>query len=163
MKIVWQAFSPYTWCMELYYKDFCYMELYDKHFWCMEVNPGLYEDVFSPGQQHHCAHPVPIIWPGELGRLHVRLGGHQRRHVWILPPCRQVLRARPSPCVSALFEQFCYLGLPEQNAPRLERAHEQNEPFDRSSEADFCPHWVFASSANFRNHAYQDPKKTSEK
>ena len=27
MKIVWQAFSPYTWCMELY----------DKHFRCMEV------------------------------------------------------------------------------------------------------------------------------
>ena len=41
MKIVWQAFSPYTWCMDLYDNDFCCMELYDKHFRCMEVNPGV--------------------------------------------------------------------------------------------------------------------------
>ena len=40
MRIVWQAFSPYTWCMELFHKNFCCVELYDKHFWCMEVNPG---------------------------------------------------------------------------------------------------------------------------
>ena len=40
MKILWQAFSPYTWCMELYDNDFCCMEVYDKHFRCMELNPG---------------------------------------------------------------------------------------------------------------------------
>ena len=50
MKIKWQAFSPYTWCMELYDNDFCCMELYDndfcsmelydKHFCCIEVNSG---------------------------------------------------------------------------------------------------------------------------
>ena len=40
MKTVSQAFSPYTWCMELYDNDFCCMELYDKLFRCMEVNPG---------------------------------------------------------------------------------------------------------------------------
>ena len=42
MKIVWQAFLPYNWCMELYDNDFCCMELYDKHFRCLEVNPGYY-------------------------------------------------------------------------------------------------------------------------
>ena len=26
--------------MGLYDNDFCYMEFYDKHFWCMEVNSG---------------------------------------------------------------------------------------------------------------------------
>ena len=40
MKIVWQAFSPYTWCMEFYENDFCCMELYDKLFRRKDVNPG---------------------------------------------------------------------------------------------------------------------------
>ena len=31
---------PYIWCMDWYDNDFCWMELYDKHFRCMEVNPG---------------------------------------------------------------------------------------------------------------------------
>ena len=43
MKIVWQPFSPYNWCMELYDNDFCCMELYGKHFRCMEVNPGMFQ------------------------------------------------------------------------------------------------------------------------
>ena len=49
MKIVLQAISPYTWCMELYDNDFCCMELYDKHFRCMEVNPGCYSYTFING------------------------------------------------------------------------------------------------------------------
>ena len=40
IKKVWQVFSPYTLCMDLYDNDFCCMELYDKYFRCMEVNPG---------------------------------------------------------------------------------------------------------------------------
>ena len=47
MKIEWHAFSPYSWCMDLYDIDFCCMELYDKHFRCMEVNPGLDTKIFG--------------------------------------------------------------------------------------------------------------------